>query len=83
MTLIDLLPYVADCFTYFLLFIGILTFLVPVRMTLHPPVGILLGVAVTSSATNPQGDVKYVFFQIHLLLFSIGVFANLGMKTEE
>lgn len=83
MKVIELLPYAVDYFTYFLLFIGALTFIFPVRMTLHPPAGVLFGVAVTSSLTNPQGDLKYVFFQIHLFLFSMGVFVNLGMKTEE
>lgn len=83
MKVIDLLPYIADGFTYFLLAIGISTFIFPVRMTLHPPAGILLGVAMTSSATNPQENLKYIFFQIHLFIFSIGVFINLGIKEDE
>jgi hypothetical protein len=82
MQVIDLLPYAVNYFTYFLIAIGISTFIFPVRMTLHPPTGILLGVAMTSSATNPQGDLRYVFFQIHIFLFSIGVFINLGMKED-
>jgi hypothetical protein len=82
MQVIDLLSYAVNYFTYFLITIGISTFIFPVRMTLHPPAGILLGVAMTSSATNPQGDLRYVFFQIHIFLFSIGVFINLGMKED-
>lgn len=83
MQVIELLPYIVEYFTYFLLFIGALTFIFPVRMTLHPPIGVLFGFAVTSSVSNPQENLKYVFFQIHFFLFSIGVFVNLGTKEEE
>jgi hypothetical protein len=82
MTVIDLLMHAANGFFYFLILIGISTLFYPVKMSLHHPQGILLGVGVTSSySEEPQiEDIHYVFFSIHLIVFSLGLFINLGEK---
>lgn len=82
MVLTDILPHFLHGFIYFLLAIGLSTFFFPVRMTLHGFQGILVGIAYTSSLNNPNdgSEVHYMFFQIHLLFFSLGVFINLGPK---
>jgi hypothetical protein len=84
MTVIELLLYVANGFLYFLIGIGVLTFFFPTKMSLHHPQGILLGVGFTSSfSENPQVDtIHYLFFSIHLLFFSLGVFVNLGERND-
>ena len=84
MTVIDLLLYAAQGFLYFLVLIGILTFIFPVKMSLHHPQGLLLGIGFTSSfSENPQVDtIHYLFFSIHLLFFSLGVFVNLGERND-
>lgn len=84
MTVIELLLYVADGFLYFLMGIGILTLFFPVKMSLHHPQGILIGVGITSSFTEePQVEgIHYLFFSIHLLFFSLGVFINLGERQD-
>jgi len=82
MTVIELLIYAANGFLYFLMAVGILTLFFPIKMSVTPPVGILLGVAVTSNTWNSHDevDINYVFFQIHLVFFALGVFINLGEK---
>lgn len=85
MTVLDLLLHIANGFLYFLIGVGILTFFFPTKMSLHNPQGILLGVGFTSSfSENPQVDeIHYLFFSIHLLFFSLGVFVNLGERKEQ
>jgi len=85
MTVLDLLLHTANGFLYFLIGIGILTFFFPTKMSLHKPQGILLGVGFTSSfSEKPQVDeIHYLFFSIHLLFFSLGVFVNLGERKEQ
>lgn len=85
MTVIELLFYVVNGFVYFLMAIGVITFLFPTKMSIHSPQGVLLGVGITSSyGENPQVDgIHYLFFSIHLLFFSIGVFINLGERQDE
>jgi hypothetical protein len=82
MLITDLLPYIFHGFTYFLIGIGISTFFFPVRMTLHGFHGILVGIAYTSSYNNPDdgSEINYIFLQIHLIFFSLGVFINIGPK---
>ena len=82
MTLLELLIYIVNGFSYFLIGIGISTIFFPVKMSLHPPIGVLLGIAVSSSYWGEEEpiEIEYVFFQIHLLFFSLGVFINLGEK---
>ena len=82
MTVIELLFQAAHGFLYFLIGIGILTFFFPTKMSIHHPQGILLGVGFTSSfSEEPQVDnIHYLFFSIHLIFFSIGVFVNLGER---
>jgi len=65
---------------FFLTIIGILTFLYPVKITVQPPHGVLLGVVFTSSYydNDELENRKYVFISIHLLVGSIGVFIDLG-----
>lgn len=84
-TVLDLLIHTANGFLYFLIGIGILTFFFPTKMSLHKPQGILLGVGFTSSfSENPQVDeIHYLFFSIHLLFFSLGVFVNLGERKNK
>jgi hypothetical protein len=84
MTVIELLSYTANGFLYFLIGIGFLTFFFPTKMTLHPPQGILIGVGFTSSfSENPQvEEIHYLFFSIHLIFFSLGVFVNLGERQN-
>lgn len=84
MTVIELLLYVVDGFLYFLMGVGILTLFFPVKMSLHHPQGILIGVGFTSSFTEePQvEEIHYLFFSIHLLFFSLGVFINLGERQD-
>ena len=84
MTVIELLINVANGFLYFLIAIGVLTFFFPTKMSLHHPQGILLGVGFTSSfSENPQvEEIHYLFFSIHLLFFSLGVFVNLGERKD-
>ena len=84
LTVLDLLIYTANGFLYFLIGIGILTFFFPTKMSLHKPQGILLGIGFTSSfSENPQVDeIHYLFFSIHLLFFSLGVFVNLGERKN-
>jgi len=83
-TVLDLLIHTANGFLYFLIGIGILTFFFPTKMSLHKPQGILLGIGFTSSfSENPQVDeIHYLFFSIHLLFFSLGVFVNLGERKN-
>ena len=84
-TVLDLLIHTANGFLYFLIGIGILTFFFPTKMSLHKPQGSLLGVGFTSSfSENPQVDeIHYLFFSIHLLFFSLGVFVNLGERKNK
>ena len=85
MTVLDLLLHTANGFLYFLIGIGVLTFFFPTKMSLHKPQGILLGVGFTSSfSEKPQVDeIHYLFFSIHLLFFSLGVFVNLGERKNQ
>ena len=82
MTVIDLLIYVANGFLYFLILIGVSTLFYPIKMSLHHPQGILLGIGFTSSySEEPQiEEINYVFFSVHLIAFSLGIFINLGEK---
>ena len=81
MTIIELLIIMANGFLYFLMAVGAITLFFPVRMSIHPPSGILFGIAVTSSYWNQEEtDIKYIFFQAHLGLMSLGIFINLGYK---
>ena len=84
MTVIELLLHAADGFTYFLMIIGLLTLFFPTKMSLHLPQGILLGVGFTSSfSENPQvEEIHFIFFSIHLIFFSLGVFVNLGERQD-
>jgi hypothetical protein len=84
MTVIELLFHAVDGFLYFLMAIGILTLFFPIKMSLHHPQGILLGIGFTSSfSEEPQVDnIHYLFFSIHLLFFSLGVFVNLGERQD-
>ena len=85
MTVIELLIHAADGFLYFLIGIGILTFFFPTKMTIHPPQGILMGIGFTSSfSSEPQvEEIHYLFFSIHLIFFSLGVFVNLGERKNK
>jgi hypothetical protein len=57
----------------FLALIGLLTFFLPIKLSLHLiKNGLLLGINHVSS--DPKEQIKYMFFQIHLILFSIGVY---------
>ncbi len=82
MTVTDLLIYAANGFFYFLVLIGISTIFYPIKMSLHHPQGILLGIGFTSSySEEPQiEEINYVFFSVHLIVFSLGIFINLGEK---
>jgi hypothetical protein len=84
MTVIELLFHIINGFLCFLIGIGFLTFFFPTKMTLHPPQGILIGVGFTSSfSENPQvEEIHYLFFSIHLIFFSLGVFVNLGERQN-
>jgi hypothetical protein len=84
MTVIELLLHSLNGFLYFLMGIGILTFFFPIKISVHPPQGILLGVGFTSSFSDePQlEDIKYIFFSVHLILFSLGIFINLGERHD-
>jgi hypothetical protein len=84
MTVIELLIHASNGFLYFLIAVGILTFFFPTKMSLHQPQGVLFGVGITSSfSPNPQvKNIHYIFFSIHLLFFSIGVFVNLGERRD-
>lgn len=85
MTVIELLIHAADGFLYFLIGVGILTFFFPTKMTIHPPQGILMGIGFTSSfSSEPQvEEIHYLFFSIHLIFFSLGVFVNLGERKNK
>jgi hypothetical protein len=57
----------------FFVIIGIIAFIFPIKLSLSlPKSGVLLGIVHVYS--DPKEDIKYVFFQIHLILISIGVF---------
>jgi hypothetical protein len=57
----------------FFVIIGIIAFIFPIKLSLSlPKNGVLLGIVHVYS--DPKEDIKYVFFQIHLILISIGVF---------
>tara|TARA_B110000971_G_scaffold191857_1_gene203754 strand:+ start:294 stop:545 length:252 start_codon:yes stop_codon:yes gene_type:complete len=82
MTIIELLIIVAHAFLYFLIAIGISTLLFPIKMSLHSPSGILLGIAFTTNMfeETDEPEVAYLFFSVHLIFFSLGIFVNLGLK---
>jgi len=84
MTVIELLIHAVNGFLYFLMGVGILTLFFPTKMSLHPPQGIMLGIGFTSSfAEEPQvEEIHYIFFSIHLIFFSLGVFVNLGERQN-
>ena len=84
MTVIELLIHAANGFLYFLIGVGILTFFFPTKMSLHHPQGILMGIGFTSSfLSEPQvEEIHYLFFSIHLIFFSLGVFVNLGERQD-
>tara|TARA_R110000772_G_scaffold78654_1_gene168729 strand:- start:31 stop:279 length:249 start_codon:yes stop_codon:yes gene_type:complete len=82
MTIIELLIHAAHGFLYFLVAIGFSTLLYPIKMSLHPPTGILLGMAFTTNMfeETEEPEVRYLFFSIHLVFFSLGIFVNYGFK---
>lgn len=82
MLITDLIPYIVDGFIYFLMGIGISTFFLPIKSSLIGFQGIMLGVGFTSSWRNKNdgSEIHYLYFQIHLLIFSLGFFINLGPK---
>jgi hypothetical protein len=57
----------------FFIIIGIIAFIFPIKLSLSlPKNGVLLGIVHVYS--DPKEDIKYIYFQIHLILISIGVF---------
>lgn len=57
----------------FLTLIGLLTFFLPIKLSLHfIKNGLLLGINHVTS--EPSDNIRYWFFQIHLILFSVGIY---------
>jgi hypothetical protein len=57
----------------FFIIIGVIAFIFPIKLSLSlPKNGVLLGIVHVYS--DPKEDIKYIYFQIHLILISIGVF---------
>jgi hypothetical protein len=57
----------------FFTIMGLLTFLFPLKLSLHlPKNGLVLGL--THVVSHPEEPVNYWFFQIHLILFSVGIY---------
>ena len=88
MNLIEIALLLGKGFIFFLIAMGALAFFYPVRITIHPPQGLLLGVAFTSSFQDSEEqelleDINYLFFSVHLLVGSIGIFVDLGLKDKE
>lgn len=88
MNLIEIVLLLGKGIVFFLIAMGLLTFFYPVRITIHPPQGILLGVAFTSSFQDNEelqemNDLKFLFFSVHVLIGSIGIFVDLGIKDKE
>ena len=59
----------------FFVIVGIIAFLFPIKLSLTlPKNGLLLGIVHVNSP--PEEDIKYIYFQVHLILISIGIFIN-------
>ena len=88
MNLIEIALLLGKGIVFFLIAMGIVTFFYPVRMSVHPPSGILLGVAFTSSFQDSEelqdlNEINFLFFSVHLIVGSIGIFVDLGLKDKE
>lgn len=74
---------ISTTLTWFFISIGVLTFVFPIKLSLHKPHGIVFGIGVTTSLTESELDMDFIFFQVYLIFFSMGIFINLGQKTKE
>lgn len=76
-----ILWYLAQILIIFFIIVGIIAFFFPIKLSFNfPKNGILLGIVHVYS--DPKDEIKYIFFQFHLLLFSIGIFIQTDSKNR-
>jgi ABC-type uncharacterized transport system permease subunit len=74
-----ILEIIFKTFICFLALMGLLTFFLPIKLSLHLiKNGLLLGINHVYS--EPKEQIKYIFFQIHLILFSIGIYIQFSSQ---
>ena len=76
------LKFIMNTAMYFFIAAGISTMFFPTKLSLHPPYnGLFLGIGFTIS--DEEDESKYLFVQIQLLLFSIGIFFDGGPREQQ